>query len=219
VFAIDTVESRLAMARSQGAEAIDFNADDPVQALKDLTNGIGPDRAIDAVGVDAERAHAGPARKQSDAEARKMEEQLHENLVKGSGAHNGQWRAGDGPSQALIWAVDSIAKGGTFSIIGVYPPTQKQFPIGKAAGKNLTIRMGDCPHRRYLPDAVRDVAIGEFRPSKILTQIEPMTDAIEAYKAFDTRKPGWIKVELSPRGDPSRTSTTGEVEIGTLTGR
>jgi threonine dehydrogenase-like Zn-dependent dehydrogenase len=219
VFAIDTVESRLAMARSQGAEAIDFNADDPVQALKDLTNGIGPDRAIDAVGVDAERAHAGPARKQSDAEARKMEEQLHENLVKGSGAHNGQWRAGDGPSQALIWAVDSIAKGGTVSIIGVYPPTQKQFPIGKAAGKNLTIRMGDCPHRRYLPDAVREVAIGEFRPSKILTQIEPMTDAIEAYKAFDTRKPGWIKVELSPRGDPSRTSTTGEVEIGTLTGR
>jgi threonine dehydrogenase-like Zn-dependent dehydrogenase len=204
VIAIDTVESRLAMARSQGAETIDFNAEDPVEALKELTGGIGPDRAIDAVGVDAERAHSGPAGEKNGGQ---------------SGAGNGQWRPGDGPSQALTWAVESIAKGGTLSIIGVYPATQTQFPIGKAAGKNITIRMGDCPHRRYLPDAVREVATGEFRPSKILTQVEPMTDVIEAYKAFDKRQPGWIKVELNPRKDATRTSIQGDVETGTLIGR
>ncbi len=199
VFAIDRVESRLDMARAQGAEAINYDADDPVAMLKELTNGIGPDRAIDAVGVDAERPHEGPARKQSDAQATKMEEQRKENLTKGSGESNGQWRPGDGPSQALTWAVESLAKGGILSIVGVYPPTQMQFPIGKAFGKNVTLRMGDCPHRRYLPRAVAAVAAGELKPSAILTNVEAMNDALDAYKAFDARKPGWIKVELEPR--------------------
>jgi threonine dehydrogenase-like Zn-dependent dehydrogenase len=198
------------MARAQGAETIDFNAEDPVQTLKDLTDGIGPDRAIDAVGVDAERAHGGPARKQSDALAQKMEEQARENEPRGSGERDGQWRPGDGPSQALMWAVESIAKGGILSIVGVYPPTQMQFPIGKATGKNLTIRSGDCPHLRYLPRAVQAVATGEIKPSKILTQRETMDDAMEAYKAFDLRKPGWIKVELT-QNVQRVLSTRGEV--------
>ena len=51
IFAIDTIPSRLAMARAQGAEAIDFSAEDPVEVLKELTGGSGVDRAIDAVGV------------------------------------------------------------------------------------------------------------------------------------------------------------------------
>src|SRR4051794_6661854 len=77
VFAVDQVPSRLAMARAQGAEVIDFSKEDPVETLKELTGRIGVDRAIDAVGVDAERPHGGPAAtklkgqaKQLDAEAK-----------------------------------------------------------------------------------------------------------------------------------------------------
>ncbi len=55
VFAIDSIAGRLAMARAQGAEAIDFNIEDPVETLLQMTDGIGVDRAIDAVGVDANR--------------------------------------------------------------------------------------------------------------------------------------------------------------------
>lgn len=57
VFAVDCHEDRLAMARAQGAEVINFEEEDPVEALLRLTDGIGVDRAIDAVGVDAEHAH------------------------------------------------------------------------------------------------------------------------------------------------------------------
>jgi len=96
--------------------------------------------------------------------------------------------------------VEITAKAGHVSLIGVYPPTLATFPIGKAFGKNLTIRMGDCPHRRYLPKLVRWVADGTIRPSKLLTQKTQMTDAISAYKSFDHHEKGWLKVELLPQG-------------------
>jgi len=41
IVAIDTVPSRLEMARAQGAEVIDFNAEDPIKAIQELTSGIG----------------------------------------------------------------------------------------------------------------------------------------------------------------------------------
>jgi threonine dehydrogenase-like Zn-dependent dehydrogenase len=64
--------------------------------------------------------------------------------------------------------------------------------------ESLTIKMGNCPHRKYLPMLVNLVRSGTVRPEKILTKIEPMTHVIEAYKAFDERQPGWMKVELEP---------------------
>lgn len=64
--------------------------------------------------------------------------------------------------------------------------------------KNLTINMGNCNHRRYVPHLVELVRTGAINPIEILTQVEPLTDALEAYKAFDQRQPGWIKVELQP---------------------
>src|SRR5438309_3424045 len=63
IFAIDAIPSRLEMAREQGAEIINFEQEDPVQAIKGFTGGIGVDRAIDCVGVDANRPHHGPGAK------------------------------------------------------------------------------------------------------------------------------------------------------------
>ena len=108
------------------------------------------------------------------------------------------WRPGDAPSQVLTWAVQALAKAGTLSVIGVYPQTVHSFPVGMAMNKNLTVQMGNCPHRRYIPDLVEMVRTGAIDPQQVLTQQEPLTSAIEAYKAFDTRQPGWIKVELEP---------------------
>jgi threonine dehydrogenase-like Zn-dependent dehydrogenase len=72
------------------------------------------------------------------------------------------------------------------------------FPIGKAMNKNLTIKMGNCNHRRYIPQLVDMVRSGVIDPMIVLTQQEPLTSVIDAYKAFDTRQPGWVKVELKP---------------------
>jgi threonine dehydrogenase-like Zn-dependent dehydrogenase len=197
VLAVDTIPSRLEMARDQGAEVIDFNQEDPVEVIHSLTGGIGVDRAIDAVGVDSVAPHSGPAAKQADQRAEEFKKEVQQIAPK-TNAQGDNWHPGNAPSQALSWAVQALAKAGTLSIIGVYPQTHQFFPIGMAMNKNLTINMGNCNHRKYIPGLVNMVSNGTINPEKILTQVEPMTSVIDAYKAFDTRKSGWVKVELIP---------------------
>ncbi|HEY6443043.1 MAG TPA: zinc-dependent alcohol dehydrogenase [Candidatus Acidoferrales bacterium] len=201
IFAVDAIPSRLAMASDQGAEAIDFNHDDPVETVLGLTKGIGADRAIDAVGVDATHPKRGPAHKKS--EDKEFRKEVAEIAPK---AHpDGEnWQPGNAPSQVLDWAVDSLAKAGTLSIVGVYPAAMKSFRLGDAMEKNLTIRMGNCNHRKYIPELVRLVRQGSVESRHILTQVEPLMSAIDAYKVFDLREPGWIKVELQPQKAVSR---------------
>jgi threonine dehydrogenase-like Zn-dependent dehydrogenase len=182
ILAIDHIPDRLAMARHQGAEIINFDEEHPVETIKALTQGIGVDRAIDAVGVDAQSDH---------------HDHRHGKGGKGDGK---QWQPGDAPTQALDWAVEALAKAGTLSIIGVYPASAQQFPIGKAMNKNLTVKMGNCNHRKYLPRLIELVRSGEIKPTEILTKREKLTNVIDAYKAFDLRRPGWVKVELTPAG-------------------
>lgn len=197
ILAIDTIASRLEMARTQGAEVIDFNKEDPVEVIHSLTGGIGVDRAIDAVGVDATRPHSGPAAQQAEQQAQQFQQELQQ-IAPQTNPQGDNWHPGDAPSQALSWAVQGLAKAGTLSIIGVYPPTHRFFPIGMAMNKNLTINMGNCNHRKYIPMLVELVRNGSIDPKQILTQVEPLTSVIDAYKAFDQRQPGWVKVELVP---------------------
>jgi len=172
VLAVDQLGDRLEQARALGAETVDFSAEEAPEALRRLTGGIGPDRIIDAVGVDAEPP--------------------------GGGSDGGTWVPGSAPAQALTWAVDAVAKAGTISIIGVYPPEMEQFPIGMAMNKNLTLKMGNCNHRRYIPELIELVRSGAVDPSQVLTQVAPEADIEQAYEAFDRRESGWIKVAVDP---------------------
>jgi threonine dehydrogenase-like Zn-dependent dehydrogenase len=174
VFAIDGLNDRLARARHLGAECINFEEQDPVEAINRLTDDIGVDRAIDAVGIDANHGHGGHPHG-------------HE-----------QWQPGDAPSQALEWAVEGLAKAGTLSIIGVYPAGFDSFPIGAAMNKNIRMNMGNCHHRKYIPKLIELTLAGKVDPAKVLTQCEPLTDAISAFAAFDLHEAGWIKVKLKP---------------------
>ncbi len=199
VFAIDTVPSRLEMARSQGAEVIDYNVEDPTETLRRLTGGIGPDRAVDAVGVDANRPHAGPAARGKEARQRARQfDQERDEIVPKTAERHGTWVPGDGPSQVLEWAVESVAKAGTIAIIGVYPEAARTFPIGRAMNKNLTIAMGNCNHRKYIPRLLDLVQSGMVDPTRIITQQGPLENVLEAYRHFDRRDAGWVKVELFP---------------------
>ena len=197
IFGVDTIQSRLHMAREQGAEIINFNKEHPVKAIQGLTGKIGVDRAVDAVGVDACTAHAGPAAKDAVEHKRQFAEEVATVAPK-TKPRDGNWNPGDAPSQALSWAVDALAKAGTLAVIGVYPDEMRTFPVGTAMNKNLTIKMGNCNHRKYIPMLVDLVKTGTVDPSRILTQRAPITSAIEAYKSFDKRQEGWMKVELLP---------------------
>ncbi|HET6655052.1 MAG TPA: zinc-dependent alcohol dehydrogenase [Gammaproteobacteria bacterium] len=194
ILAVDQIPSRLDMARAQGAEVIDFSREDPVGTIRELTGGIGADRVIDAVGIDAVHPHGGPA---DGANAEQFQQEVHQ-VAPDANPHDGNWERGDAPSQALRWCVDSVAKAGTVAIIGVYSPQMQSFPIGAAMNKNLTLKMGNCNHRRYIPDLVNQVKSNVINPLNVLTQREPLVSAIDAYKTFDKREAGWTKVALVP---------------------
>lgn len=155
-----------------GAECINFENEDPIEVLSRLTDGIGVDCAIDAVGVDANHSHC---------------EHAHGDV---------QWKPGDTPAQALQWAVQGLAKAGVLSIIGVCPTSFDTFPIGAAMNKNLRMNMGNCHHRKYIPKLIELTLAGKVDPAKILTQDESITDAISAFEAFERHDKGWIKVKL-----------------------
>ncbi len=195
VLAVDAIPDRLAVARSHDAEVIDFESEDPVEAIRRLTGGIGVDKVIDAVGVDATSPDGGPAAmtEYHEQSARERADVAPETNPQGE-----TFVPGDAPSQVLRWAVQAVAKAGTIALIGVYPPELQSFPIGQAFNKNLTLRMGNCNHRRYVPELVELVRVGAVDPATVLSDIEGMTDAVSAYRAFDERQPGWLKVELEP---------------------
>ena len=198
VIVVDGVADRLAQARTLGAEIIDFNDVDPVSAVMELTNDIGADCVIDAVGVDAERPARGPAAPDDDAAAEFDEEVAQ--VAPDIAPQGDLWRPGDAPSQASRWVVAMVAKDGRIGIIGVYSPQAEVYPIGQAMNKNLTVRMGNCDHHSVTPPLIDMVAAGVFDPTALITAHESLAGVIDAYEAFDRREPGWIKVALDIGG-------------------
>lgn len=186
VLAIDQVRDRLEMARHQHAEPIDFAHEDPVEVMRELTNGVGPDRVVDAVGVDA---YPGPGNESVESE--------QDNAAAGGDL---AWNYGTMPSQAARWAVDGVAKAGTIGVIGVYPAGFDTWPIGTAMNRNLTVHLGNCNHRPLIPKMLDMIGSGVLDTSNVLTQQKPVADAIDAYRFFDEQQPGWVKVALESGG-------------------
>ncbi|MEE2950005.1 Threonine dehydrogenase [Fulvimarina manganoxydans] len=198
VIAVDRRPDRLAKARELGAEVINFEEENPIEAIAELTGGIGPDRAIDVVGVDAFKPTKGPMKEAVEKRADIYRMQVKQLAEESAATDADHYAAGDAPSLSLEWAVQSLAKAGTLSIIGVYPQTHQFFPIGEAMNKNITMRMGNANHKKYVQELVELVRRGGLKPEHILTQDEPIRDVIKAYETFDAQDKGWIKVELEP---------------------
>jgi threonine dehydrogenase-like Zn-dependent dehydrogenase len=197
IFAIDRVPDRLAVAQKLGAEVINFEQDHPVEVLKELTGGVGPDRIIDVVGVDAVSPKSGPAAKEAKQQADEFKRESKQ-ISPEKNPDGDNWIPGDAPSQVLNWALQSVAKAGTVCLTGVYPESAKTYPVGMSMNKNITLKGGNCNHLRYVAKLLEIVRSGVIRPERILTKHEPLTDAIEAYRHFDKREAGWIKVDLRP---------------------
>jgi threonine dehydrogenase-like Zn-dependent dehydrogenase len=191
VLAVDKDESRLEMARAQGAEVINFDEEDPVETIFDLTGGIGVDRVIEAVGVDAMSSRTAPTGEVTEGD---FQEELNR-VAPETNPQGDTWVPGDAPPQSMVWAAQAVMKAGVIGVIGVFPPQAMTAPMGTIQQRNLTVRGGNCNHRKYMPMLVGLVATGAVDPTEILTNTEPLTSAIEAYEAFDRREPGWIKVE------------------------
>ncbi|MCV2457774.1 glutathione-dependent formaldehyde dehydrogenase [Streptomyces sp. ICN988] len=209
IIVVDGVADRLDVARSQHAETVNFNTEDPVEVVRNLTGGIGVDRVIEAVGVDAQRPFGGPAAEALREQAGQFDHERDEAAPERN-PDGDTWVPGDAPSLAARWSVQMVAKAGTIGTIGVYPPQVQHYPFGEAFMKNLTLKTGNCNHRRYLPHLVSLVASGRLDPTPLVTRWGDAQNAVEAYRRFDRREAGWTKVVLGVTDDGAVAPGMGE---------
>jgi threonine dehydrogenase-like Zn-dependent dehydrogenase len=129
VLVVDNDESRLEMARAQGAEVINFDEEDPVEVIYELTGNIGVDRVIEAVGIDAEPPTSGPAAEQSAQPEEQAQEELNR-VAPDTNPQGDLWVPGQAPSQSMNWSAQAVKKAGVIGGIGVFPPQAMIAPIG-----------------------------------------------------------------------------------------
>jgi threonine dehydrogenase-like Zn-dependent dehydrogenase len=175
VIVIDHIDYRLEFVRNYAqCEAYNFKEmDDPVLFLKKTTDWLGADVVIDAVGAEA----AGNA--MQTITGRKLLLQA-------------------GSATAVHWAINSVKKGGTVSIVGVYGPTDNLVPIGNVLNKGLTIRANQASVKRLLPRLIEHVQNGTLNPKAIITHRVPLEEISDAYRMFSAKLDNCIKPVLIP---------------------
>jgi threonine dehydrogenase-like Zn-dependent dehydrogenase len=177
VIGIDCVPARLRMAaRRPGVETLNFEQDDVLDRLKQLTAGRGPDACIEAVGLEAHGTTLDAYYDQAKAAT---------------------FLATDRPT-ALRQARQACRKGGTVSIPGVYGGFLDKMPFGAAFGKGLTFKMGQTHVMNYLKPLLDRIQQGAIDPSFVITHRLPLDEAAAAYTMFRDRKDECIKVVLKP---------------------
>lgn len=175
VIALDYVDYRLDRSRSFAqTEAVDLRSvGDVVQHLREMTDGRGPDVCIDAVGLEANGSR------------------LHDVLGK-------KLKLEAGAPTAINWCIDAVRPGGTVVLIGVYGPPWNLVPIGTAMNKGLTMRMGQCNVKRYLPHLLERVRQGAIDGKALISHRFALEEAADAYRLFAERRDGVIKCVLVP---------------------
>ena len=103
-----------------------------------------------------------------------------------------------GSATALMWAINSVKKGGIVSIVGVYGPTWNLVPIGNVVNKGITIRANQTAVKRLLPRLIEHVMNGVLDPKGIITHRIPLEEVADAYHIFSAKRDGCIKPILIP---------------------
>lgn len=182
VIAIDRFPERLALAREYcGATTIDYTDGDPsiVEALRDLSHGIGPDSIIDAVGMEA---HG------TDAAA--LYDKVDQALMLET----------DRPT-VLRQAIQAVRKGGTLSIPGVYGGDVDKLNFGAAFGKGLTMKMGQTNMHKYLQPLLKSIEDGKIDPSFMISHRIGIEEVPQMYKTWRDKKDGVTKIVIDPFRD------------------
>ncbi len=179
VIAIDREPERLRMAAENSkAEIINFEEIDGElhELLADLTDGRGPDRCIEAVGMEAHGASA------AEAAVSKVRQATHTQTDR---------------TYALNAAIMACRKGGTISMPGVYAQAGT-VQLGALMNKGLTLKTGQTHVQRYLEPLMGKIESGEIDPSFIITHEAPLDEAPMMYETFRDKKDDCIKVVLKP---------------------
>ncbi|ARP85533.1 zinc-dependent alcohol dehydrogenase [Bordetella genomosp. 9] len=177
VIAIDRVPERLEMARAGGAITIDFDHESVLERLADLTGGKGPEKCIDAVGMESH------ATRSLDA--------MYDRAKQAVMAET------DRP-HVLREMIYVCRPAGILSVPGVYGGLIDKIPFGASMNKGLTWRMGQTHVNRWTDDLLKRIEDGQIDPSFVITHRVSLEDGPEMYKTFRDKKDGCVKVVLRP---------------------
>ncbi|MBV9076624.1 MAG: glutathione-dependent formaldehyde dehydrogenase [Methylobacteriaceae bacterium] len=177
VIAIDRIPERLAMAEAAGAITIDFSKESVVERLNDLTDGRGPDKCIDSVGLEAH------ATSTLDAVYDRAKQAM---MLETDRAH------------VLREMAYVCRPAGVLSVPGVYGGLIDKFPMGMIMNKGLTIRTGQTHVNRWTDDLLRRIEEGQIDPSFVITHKVSLEDGPAMYKTFRDKQDGCIKVFIQP---------------------
>lgn len=177
VIAIDRFPERLRMARELGgAETLDYEEVDVMEALKTMTGGRGPDACIDAVGMEAHGLGL-PAAYDRVKQAMRMESER---------------------PVALRQALMAVRNGGTVSVVGVYGGFMDKMPIGSVMNRSITIKSGQAHVQRYMQPLLERIQKGEIKPEAVITHRMALDDAPKGYQLFKEKEDECVKVVLKP---------------------
>ncbi|HWL71848.1 MAG TPA: zinc-dependent alcohol dehydrogenase [Geminicoccus sp.] len=177
IIAIDNVPERLAMAQAGGAITINFDEESTVERLNELTQGKGPEKCIDCVGMEA---HATAT---LDSMYDRAKQAL---MLESDRAH------------VLREMMYVCRPAGTISVPGVYGGLIDKVPFGMVMNKGLTIRTGQTHVNRWTEDLLRRIEEGQIDPSFVITHTVGLEQGPEMYKTFREKQDGCIKVVLKP---------------------
>jgi threonine dehydrogenase-like Zn-dependent dehydrogenase len=176
VIAIDRVPERLRMAREGGAETLNFDEVDVLDALREMTGNHGPDACMDAVGMEA-WGHG--VQFMYDRAKQKMR-LVQDRVV------------------ALRQCIIACKKGGTVSVPGVYAGFDDKIPLGAFMNKALVFKTGQTHMMRYMKPLLERIERGEIDPSFVISHRVPISAAPDAYRMFRDKQDHCTKVVLDP---------------------
>lgn len=175
VIVVDELQYRLDKAKqfTPEVEAVNFaEVDDIIATLRKLTDGRGADVCIDCVGCEA----------------------------RGNLMHTvlGKLMFEAGSATAIQWSIDSVRRGGTVVLVGVYGPPFNLVNIGTAMNKGITMRMAQCNVKRYMPHLLKLIREGQVDPKQVISHRIPLEHAEDAYHLFDGKHDNCVKCVLIP---------------------
>ncbi|MVA76965.1 alcohol dehydrogenase catalytic domain-containing protein [Auraticoccus sp. F435] len=188
VIGVDLVPERIARSRALGVDVVDLRDGDVVDHVLDRTAGRGADAVVDAVGMEA---HGSPA-----AEAA----QKLASWLPGPLARPVMTTASVDRLHAVHTAVEAVRRGGTISLSGVYAGAADTLPMQTMFDKQVTLRMGQANVRRWL-DELMPLVVDDADPlglETFATHHLPLEEAPEAYRRFQRKEDGAIKIVFHP---------------------
>jgi threonine dehydrogenase-like Zn-dependent dehydrogenase len=178
VIAIDCLAERLSMAEAGGATTINFEVESVIERLQELTEGKGPEKCIDCVGMESHVMASQPDTLLDRAKQMVMLESDRPHVLR-----------------EMIYV---CRPGGIISVPGVYSGFSDKLPMGAFMNKGLTMRTGQTHVNRWTDDLLRRIEDGQIDPSFVITHTVPLSQGPEMYQVFRDKRDSCVKVVLKP---------------------